>query len=138
MDTNTLETVLATVVPAVAVLFAWCVKLLTEFVKAKTTEIKTKTNNDTIKTYVDMVSDNALNVVETLNQTLVDGLKAASADGKLTQEEITEIKTQAVNMLADTLSDDAKEVLTKAFGDIEKYLDIVIQRAVCKVKKGNV
>ena len=129
------DMLLSTLVPSVIILLGWCTKLLTEIVKAKVSELQSKTNNDTIKTYVDIVSDNAVNVVETLNQTLVGELKSAHEDGKLTNEEIIHIRDTAINMLADTLSDDVKEVIGKVFCDLNAYLSNVIEKTVVAVKK---
>lgn len=133
---DTLEIVLSTVVPALAALLAWCVKLLTTFIQAKTNEIKNKTDNETVKSYVDLISDNATNVVISLNQTLVEELKAASSDGKLTKEDAVMIKDKAVAMLADTLSEDIKETIAKVFKDTNTYLGNVIERVVVDVKDG--
>lgn len=134
-DGSVLEVVLSTIVPAVTALLVWCVKLLTTFVKAKENEIKSKTNNETVKSYVELISDNATNIVISLNQTLVEGLKEASSDGRLTKDDAEMIKTKAIAMLADTLSDDIKETIAKVFKDTNKYLENVIERTVVTVKK---
>lgn len=135
MNSEILELVLSAAVPAVTILLTWCASSLVSFLNTKKEEAKTKTNNETVKTYIDLVADNATNVVESLNQTLVEQLKAASADGKLTAEDATNIKNTAFTMLVDTLSDDVLEIIGTVFGDTKTYLNNVIEKAVTSSKK---
>ena len=58
-----------------------------------------------------------LTVLE-LQQTVVDGWKAASADGKLSQDEIAELGTMLVRKTMEKMSDAAKKLLTSAGVDI--------------------
>jgi len=134
MDNAVLEYMLSAAVPAFTIILVWCANKLTKFLDAKSEEAKAKTDNETLKTYIDIINDNAVNVVQSLNNTLVDGLKNASEDGKLTADEAIEIKDKAVDMLIDTLSEDITEMISKVFGDAEEYLGNVIEKTVCNVK----
>ncbi len=58
-----------------------------------------------------------LTVLE-LQQTVVDGWKAASADGKLSKDEITQLGTMLVDKTMEKMSDSAKNLLTAAGVDI--------------------
>ena len=58
-----------------------------------------------------------LTVLE-LQQTVVDGWKAASADGKLSKDEITQLGTMLIDKTMEKMSDSAKNLLTAAGGDI--------------------
>ena len=58
-----------------------------------------------------------LTVLE-LKQTVVDGWKAASADGKLSKDEITQLGTMLIEKTMEKMSDSAKNLLTAAGVDI--------------------
>ena len=58
-----------------------------------------------------------LTVLE-LQQTVVDGWKAASADGKLSNDEITQLGTMLIDKTMEKMSDSAKNLLTAAGVDI--------------------
>lgn len=129
-----LDAIVTASIPVILALITYAAALATKFINAKREEITTKTKNDKIKLYTNLVSENAINVVQTLNSTLVDELKKANADGKLTEEEILEIRDLAAKMLMTTLTDDAKEILTQVFGDLDEYLTMLIESTVYKVK----
>ena len=134
MNNDVLSIILSAAVPALTIILTWCAKWLTGFLDAKKQEALTKSKNDTVKTYVELVADNAINVVTSLNQTLVEGLKKASEDGKLTLEDANNIKNTAIIMLTDTLSEDIQEVLEETFGDLQSYLSNVIEKTVVMIK----
>ena len=58
-----------------------------------------------------------LTVLE-LQQTVVDGWKAARADGKLSKDEITQLGTMLIDKTMEKMSDSAKNLLTAAGVDI--------------------
>lgn len=58
-----------------------------------------------------------LTVLE-LQQTVVDGWKAASADGKLSDDEIKQLGTMLIDKTMEKMSDSAKNLLTAAGVDI--------------------
>lgn len=53
-----------------------------------------------------------------LQQTVVDGWKAASVDGKLSQDEIAELGKMLIEKTMEKMSDSAKNLLTSAGVDI--------------------
>lgn len=93
-----------------------------------------KTESTFLKSLLDVVEGAAKGVVETLNQGLVEELKAKSADGKLTKEEIDEIKEKALKMLIGSLSAEAKVALGKVFGDLNAFLGALLERKVVESK----
>lgn len=58
-----------------------------------------------------------LTVLE-LQQTVVNGWKAASADGKLSKDEISQLGTMLIEKTMEKMSDSAKNLLTAAGVDI--------------------
>ena len=57
-----------------------------------------------------------------LQQTVVEGMKAAHADGKLTEQEIQQLGVMLLNTAMKKLSDPAKNVLTAAGKDISAII----------------
>ena len=131
---NVKDLVLSSAIPALIYLLVWIAKYITALLKAKTEQIKANTESENAKIVLDTVSTNAIDIVMMLNQTVVEGLKAANADGKLTSEEAIEIKNRAFNMLITMLSEDAKEIISKLYGDVDTYLSNLIERVVLQVK----
>ena len=108
---------------------------LIAFINSKTEAVKKNIKNETVKTYIDVVSNTVSEVVQALNQEIVNGIKEASKDGKLTEDEAKEIKNKAIEKTLGILSDDAKETLTMVFGDLDTYISTLIESAVYKAKK---
>ena len=54
-----------------------------------------------------------------LQQTVVEGLKAANEDGKLTQQEISQLRVKLLDMTVEKLSAPAYALLSSASVDIE-------------------
>ena len=134
INTDTLEVIFAVAVPAFVILLSWVARLIAAFIEVKVTEIKEKTKNEKIKTCIDIVADDAINIIYMLNQTVVDGLKEGSLDGKLTAEDAANIKSMAFNMLINTLSQDVKDTITEVYGNLDTYLNNVIEKSVVKAK----
>ena len=135
MDSKILEILLSAAVPAITALLLWLVSKLIKFFDTKVNEIKTRVKNETLVKYIDIVAINAKNIVMSLNQTMVEDLKAAASDGKLTKEDALNIKTKALTLLTNTVSEDMKQVLEESFGDLHAYLDTLIEKTVAEVKK---
>ena len=70
-----------------------------------------------------------------LNQKVVNGLKDASDNGKLTEEEQTEVYNKAVNIILKILDDDQIKTICDKYGDITEGLDILIHDHIYTEKK---
>lgn len=75
-----------------------------------------------------------LTVLE-LQQTVVEGWKAASADGKLSQDEIAELGTMLVRKTMEKTSDAAKNLLTSAGVDITAVIKGAGEAMIQNMKK---
>ena len=133
-DLTLMNAVLTAAVPALILLLTWVAKYLAALFEAKTNEVQENIKNKKVKEAINIVSEDAINIVLTLNQTIVEGLKAASVDGKLTVEEAAGIKTKALNMLKSTLTTDVRDTLGMVYSDIDSYLETVIEKTVVQVK----
>lgn len=83
-----------------------------------TTKIAKKQELANIAAATDEATKAAQTTVLELQQTTVEAMKAASADGKLKQSEIEELGALLLQKALDKMSDAAKNVLTSAGVDI--------------------
>lgn len=87
-------------------------------------------NNDLIK-----VEDVVVKVVKYLNQTVVDGMKEASDDGKLTDEQISDIQSKALDLIYKLLDSNAIKSLISKYGEnYTDYIKVLIENSVVDVK----
>lgn len=75
--------------------------------------------------------------VSATNQNLVDALKEASADGRLTKEEAKEVFEKTKNNVLDTMSDEMAKAVKDVYGDVGKFLDQYIPSIVRDQKNKN-
>lgn len=109
------EIIMETVVQIVATLLITLIGVLGAWLTAKLAK-KTELTNINAATN-EVVSAAQLTVLE-LQQTVVDGWKAASADGKLSQDEVAELGKMLIEKTMEKMSDSAKSLLTAAGVDI--------------------
>lgn len=97
---------------------------------AKIKQIKQLTKNQTVKNALDSVEDTVADVVVYLKTTTVSQIKEASADGKLTKEEITEIVGQAKRRILAIISEDSLLILNDVIDDVDAWLENKIEKHV--------
>ena len=103
-----------------------------KFLYAKWTESKVKIENEKISTTLDGVVTMVLDVVEATNQTFVDELKKNGTFTKEAAEEAFNIsKDKALKML----SNEAADIIVKVYGDVDVYLNTLIEATVKQLKK---
>ena len=93
---------------------------------------------NTINTAVGELTAAAEQTVFELQQTVVDGLKEASADGKLTQEEIKNLGKLLLEGTLQKMSDSGLGVLKAANVDINAIVTGAGEALIAKIKKGEV
>ncbi len=113
------------VITLIGVLGAWLVAQI-----GKTQKLKT------INTAVGELTNAAETTVLELQQTVVDELKAASADGKLTQDEITELGKLLLKGTLDKMSDSGVNVLKAANVDVNAIITGVGEALIAKMNGG--
>lgn len=109
------EIIIETVVQIVATLLITLIGVLGAWLTAKIAK-KTELTNISVATN-EVIGAAQLTVLE-LQQTVVDGWKAASADGKLSQDEVAELGKMLIEKTMEKMSDSAKSLLTAAGVDI--------------------
>lgn len=88
----------------------------------------------TVQMATDEAKDAAITTVMELQQTVVDDLKAAAVDGKLTKEEIAKLKNDLLSMSMTKLSDTSVKILTAAGVDISAIIAGAGEALIKKMK----
>ena len=129
MNTVIIETAVSVLsnlaVTLIAVLGAWLVAQI-----GKSQQLKT------INAAVGELTNAAETTVMELQQTVVDGLKEASADGKLTQDEIKNLGKLLLESTLEKMSDSGIGVLKAANVDINAIVTGAGEALIAKIKAG--
>ena len=88
----------------------------------------------TVQIAVDEAKNAAITTALELLQTVVDDLKAAAVDGKLTKEEIAKLRNDLLSMSMAKLSDASVKVLTAAGVDISAIITGAAEAMVGQMK----
>ncbi len=111
------------IIPLLGVLTTFFVK----WVNAKSAEIQTNIDDATLRKYMGMLTETIADCVVATNQTFVETLKA---QGKFDEEAQKEAFRQTSMAVIQILSEDAKEYLSSAVGDLETYITKKIEAEV--------
>ena len=112
----------------------WMLTQLSNYITSKSEEVKSKTDNESTKRYIEIATSTVTEVVDYLNHSVVNDLKIAAQDGKLTQEEVDQIKTTARVQVMSILSAEAIQALQQVYGDINSLIDTWVVNAVAKAQ----
>ena len=111
------------VLPLLGVLTMFAV----QFIRTKTQEIAVKNDNEILNKYLGMVSNTITECVIATNQTYVEALKKQGKFDAEAQKVAFNLTYSAVMTI---LSEDAKEYLTIAYGDLTAYITTQIEASV--------
>lgn len=92
---------------------------------------------ETVAAAMSQLEDVVQNVVGELQQTMVEHLKAASADGKLSDEDIYDLGKLLVRKTSEQLSNPAASTLKAAGIDIENMIHSIAEAYIERIKRGN-
>lgn len=125
------EIVIQIIQVCVITLLGILTKYLVDYLTAKRNEINSKTDNETAQKYTNMIYQTVIDCVIATNQTYVDSLKKSGSFDEAAQKEAF---NRTMNAIMTILSDDAKEYITEATGDLNTYLTQLIEAEVNKRK----
>lgn len=108
-------------------LLAIITRSLVIYISTKKDELKSKTDNELAKKYLDLLNDTIANCVIATNQTYVEALKKGNAFTADAQKAAFEKTYQAVIA---TLSDEAQKYLPEVVGDLQTYITQKIEASV--------
>ena len=116
------------IIPLLGILTTYIVK----YIQVKSAEITEKTDNAIVDKYKVMLADTITACVLATNQTYVEALKK---QGKFDAEAQKIAFNMTLNAVMEILSEDAKEYLSEAFGDLNSYITSQIEASVNVNKK---
>lgn len=90
-------------------------------------------NNKLVQTLL-ILNQLVVDVVKELNQSVVEDLKNARADGKLTADEAKQIKDKAIDLVLSRLDDNFIRVIQGVFGSIYHLISTKIEAAIFDLK----
>ena len=108
-------------------LLAIITRSLIIYISTKKDELKSKTDNELAKKYLDLLNDTIANCVIATNQTYVEALKKGNAFTADAQKAAFEKTYQAVIA---TLSEEAQKYLPEVVGDLQTYITQKIEASV--------
>ena len=110
--------------------------VIVPLVKAAFSWLKGKTQNEALRTALDEARAVADNVVASLQQRVVEGLKAKNADGKLRPEEAQEVAKMALEMFLSDLSARSLALIENNADDIGAYVGNLLEARLLCLKEG--
>ena len=111
------------IIPLLGILTAYAVKII----NAKMEQISSNRKNELEKKYLNMLSSTITECVMATTQTYVDSLKK---QGAFTAEAQKQAFDQTYNAVMTILSEEAKEYLNEAVGDLNLYITQKIEAEV--------
>ena len=124
--------VIFTIITGVGVV---AVEKITKYVNASIDNIQKNTKlaeYEKLNKIIDQVQIAVTTIVQSVNQTFVNDLKAS---GKFTKESATEAKNKALETAKELLTDEAATAIEQVYGNVDLYLDNVIESVVAELKK---
>lgn len=118
------------VIPLLGVLTTY----LVQFLKIKGNQIAESVDNDLATKYIKMLTETICTCVEETNQTYVDALKK---DGAFDAEAQKEAFMKCKDAVMTILSEEAKEYLSSIYGDLDKFIESMIEAQVKQSKKSS-
>jgi hypothetical protein len=95
--------------------------------------LRSKVKDDKINNALGLVQDAVNTTVRELNQLLVKDLKASNG-GKLTQEQIEELKVKSINLVYEKLTDPTVQLLDAAYSNIDNLIQSMVQARIDEIK----
>lgn len=115
------------IVPLLAVFTTYII----QYIKVKTNDLNTKTENELIQKYNTLIAETISNCVIATNQTYVETLKT---QGKFDAEAQKIAFEKTYNAVLSILTEDAKKYIEETAGDLTTYLTQQIEASVNKTK----
>lgn len=120
------------IIAAIGLLFT---AVIVPLVKAAFDWLKGKTQNEALKAALDEAKTVADQVVASLQAGVVDGLKAKSADGKLSADDIYNVASAAIEMFCADISQSSLDLIEENADDLTVYIRNLIESRLAQLKK---
>ena len=109
-------------------------KKISDKANAELVKIENENTRNLIQNAKDDLVDLAKNTVGAFEVNSVKQLKEANGDGKLTKDEAIMVYNSVKDNILAQLNNESKELLVDNVGDFEKYIEILIENELAKIK----
>lgn len=108
------------------------VKMVVDYINNEIDVKQQSITNEKINSLIDKVQDIVSDVVLSLNQTTVDVLKK---EKKFDSEAKAKVKEEARNTISNYLNGEMVDAVIQNYGDLEGYIDMLIESTLYYTKK---
>lgn len=137
-ESGIIVTITSTVVSVIGALICYLLTILANFFRKKAKEIDNVTAKELAETTINILDTSIQSTIVKVQNDIVDGLKEKSEDGKLTEDEILEIRRTVLDTVKNTLSEESKEVLSKFVGDLDEFVLVLVEQKFNKLKRDGI
>lgn len=99
--------------------------------------VRSKTKNEEANNAVTHITETVNTTVQELEQTMVPAIKAASADGKLSDDDKNRLKALAVEKVNRQIPDKMSKLAGLMVNSVDSFVKAKIEKAVLDLKKVN-
>lgn len=121
-------------VPLVVLAATVALSMLAEYLRSKASQVRQEVMRDSLVAAITEAEKAAIDAVRATNQTLVENLKACSADGKLTKEDAEQAMQAAITYFRSHITPGALRILEAAYGPLEEWLKGLIEAKLAQTK----
>jgi len=132
--TNTLTTIGVALIGLGSSYLIYFIKKASDRVKMETSAIQNKETRKLVDNALDKTLDVINKNVSSASETIVKELKATTLDGKLTKEDGIAILGVVKGKVLTQLSEDVKGLVATEIGDVEGYVEILIENSLKDLK----
>lgn len=120
--------------PLIFMLIVIALKYVITFLSAKTKDIKNETVQKSILAALAEAETVGIDAINYVNQKMVETLKAAASDGKLTKEEAKLAMEQAKEYFLDHISGNAISIISSGVKPIEEWIEEYLEAKLSGIK----
>lgn len=91
-------------------------------------------NNNKVQSALELAEKTMLEIILSLEQTVVQEFIKKSQDGKLTEEEKVVLKTLALETMKEVLKPNVKEALSQIYQNLDAYFEFLLESQLKIVK----
>jgi hypothetical protein len=96
--------------------------------------VRSRTENEAVNNAIARICHMTETVVAEVNQTVVDDIKLAAADGRLDKDQARLIASQALAMVYDRMAPGVLEIAARGVADLQEFVASRIERSVAEQK----
>ncbi|HQE19898.1 MAG TPA: hypothetical protein PK607_15475 [Aggregatilineales bacterium] len=120
--------------PLIVMMLTIALGYLAGWLRQQARKVQQEVVQESFLAAIDEMERVAYDAIDATNQVLVEDLKEASEDGKLTREEAARAMRKAMEYFQNHITPGALQVLQAAYGPIEQWLEEYLEAQLAKAK----